>query len=90
MDSFIAASNAVDNRFGTIVTMLCLAEVREVRGLETIYQSTDSNRALLRVARVFLCTINCTAIALVVPKHCSVVCTVLSLVLATYQYCLIL
>ena len=50
MDSFIAASNAVDNRFGTIVTMLCLAEVREVRGLETNDQSTDSNRVLLREA----------------------------------------
>ena len=32
------------------------------------------------------CAINCTAMALVVPKHRSVLCTVLSLVLIIYQY----
>ena len=42
MDSF-AALHAIDHRFGTIATMLQLAEGC---GLETIDQSTDSNRVL--------------------------------------------
>ena len=53
MDSF-AALHATDKNFGTMATLLLLAEGR---GLETIDQSTDSNRLLLRrVACDFLCS----------------------------------
>jgi len=52
MDSF-ATLHAIDRRFGTIATMLLFAEGR---GLETIDQSTESNKVLLRVACDCLCT----------------------------------
>ena len=52
MDSF-AALHAIYRRFGTIATLLYL---EEGRGLETIDQTTESNKVPLRVACDFLCT----------------------------------
>jgi len=53
MDSFVALHAIDRRRFGIIATMLQLAEGH---GLETIDQSTEFNKVLLRVACDFLCT----------------------------------